>query len=61
MFEQFIGENSQLIKVLDPSGDNQLVGTLQRTLDGVVQAQNRAILNQFSLDNKDGALDALPR
>lgn len=56
VFEQFIGDNSQLIKVLDPSGDNQLVGTLQRTLDGVVQAQNAAILNQFSLDNKDGAL-----
>ena len=30
--------------------------TLQRTLDGVVQAQNVAILGQFSLDNKDGAL-----
>jgi hypothetical protein len=56
VFEQFIGENSRLIKVLDPSGDNQLVGTLQRTLDGVVQAQNMAILSQFSLDNKDGAL-----
>jgi hypothetical protein len=56
VFEQFIGDNSQLIKVLDPSGDNQLVSTLQRTLDGVVQAQNVAILNQFSLDNKDGAL-----
>ncbi|MES2978020.1 MAG: hypothetical protein V4731_06330 [Pseudomonadota bacterium] len=56
VFEQFIGENSQLIKVLDPSGDNQLVSTLQRTLDGVVQAQNVSILGQFSLDNKDGAL-----
>jgi len=56
VFEQFIGENSQLIKVLDPGGDNQLVSTLQRTLDGVVQAQNASILSQFSLDNKDGAL-----
>jgi hypothetical protein len=56
VFEQFIGENSQLIKVLDPSGENLLVTTLQRTLDGVVQAQNVSILNQFSLDNKDGAL-----
>ena len=56
VFEQFIGENSQLLKVLDPSGENQLVATLQRTLDGVVQAQNTSILGQFSLDNKDGAL-----
>lgn len=56
VFEQFIGENSQLIRVLDPSGENQLVTTLQRTLDTVVQAQNASILGQFSLDNKDGAL-----
>jgi tetratricopeptide (TPR) repeat protein len=42
--------------MLDPTDDNQLVATLQRTLDGVVEAQNKAILAQFSLDNKDGAL-----
>ncbi|MDF2461773.1 MAG: hypothetical protein K0Q43_8 [Ramlibacter sp.] len=56
VFEQFIGENSQLLKVLDPSGENQLVMALQRTLDTVVQTQNAAILGQFSLDNKDSAL-----
>ncbi|HZY17281.1 MAG TPA: hypothetical protein VFE82_02315 [Ramlibacter sp.] len=56
VFEQFVGENSQLLKVLDPSGDNQLVATLQRTLADVVQAQNAQIANQFSLDNKEGAL-----
>lgn len=56
VFEQFIGENSQLLKALDPSGDNQLIANLQRTLDTVVQAQNASILGQFSLDNKDGAL-----
>lgn len=56
VFEQFIGENSQLLKVLDPSGENQLVQTMQRTLDGVIQSQNAAILQQFSLDNKGGAL-----
>ncbi|GAB3764753.1 hypothetical protein GCM10028796_20460 [Ramlibacter monticola] len=56
VFEQFIGENSDLLKALDPSGDNQLVASLQKTLDAVVQAQNASILNQFSLDNKDGAL-----
>jgi len=56
VFEQFIGENGQLFRMLDPSGDNQLIAALQRTLDGVVQTQNQAILGQFSLDNKDGAL-----
>lgn len=56
VFDQFIGENSQLLRALDPSGDNQLVGALRRSLDSVVQAQNEAILGQFSLDNKNGAL-----
>ena len=28
VFEQFIGENSQLFRMLDPSGDNQLVASL---------------------------------
>ncbi|MBL8363513.1 MAG: hypothetical protein JNN18_23710 [Rubrivivax sp.] len=56
VFEQFVGENSELVRLLDPSGENQLVGTLQRTLDGAVRAQNEAILRQFSLDNRDGAL-----
>lgn len=56
VFERFVGENSQLLRLLDPGGDNQFVANLRRTLDGVVQAQNQAILGQFSLDNKDGAL-----
>lgn len=56
VFEQFVGENSQLLRALDPGKDNQLVGTLQRALDAVVQQQNQEILGQFSLDNKDSAL-----
>ena len=56
VFEQFVGENSQLLRMLDPGSDNQLVATLRRSLDTVVQLQNEAILGQFSLDNKSGAL-----
>ena len=56
VFEQFVGENSELVRMLDPGGENQLVGALQRTLDAAVQSQNEAILRQFSLDNKEGAL-----
>lgn len=56
VFEQFVGENSQLLRMLDPAGDNQLVQTLRSTLDVAVQQQNEAILAQFSLDNKGGAL-----
>lgn len=56
VFEQFVGENSQLLRMLDPAGDNQLVTALRSTLDTAVQVQNAAILAQFSLDNKGGAL-----
>jgi hypothetical protein len=56
VFEQFVGDNSQLLQLLDPTGDNRLVQQLQQTLDGVVKAQNVAILDQFSLDNKHGAM-----
>lgn len=56
VFEQFVGENSQLLQALDPTGENKLVQQFQQTLDGVVKAQNVAILDQFSLDNKQGAM-----
>jgi hypothetical protein len=56
VFDQFVGENSQLLRMLDPSGDNQLVAILRQEMEGVVKAQNEAILGQFSLDNKSSAL-----
>lgn len=56
VFEQFIGENSQLFRMLDPTGENELLASLRQTLDAAVEAQNKAIIGQFSLDNKDGAL-----
>lgn len=56
MFEAFIGENSQLVKLLDPTGENELLIVFRSTLDEVVAAQNIAMTRQFSLDNKDGAL-----
>ena len=56
VFEQFTGENSQLFRMLDPTGENQLIASLQRTMEEVVRTQNQAILGQFTLDNKEGAL-----
>lgn len=56
VFEQFVGENSELLRMLDPAGDNKLLLALRSTLDNAVQTQNEAILAQFSLDNKGGAL-----
>jgi hypothetical protein len=57
----FIGENSQLFRMLDPSGENKLLTTMQKTIDGVIQAQNASILDQFSLDQPDSALSRLVR
>ena len=56
LFEGFVGENSALVKMLDPTGDNQLIEVLRTTLDRVVIEQNAAMSRHFSLDNKDGAL-----
>jgi hypothetical protein len=61
LFQQFAGENSQLFRMLDPSGENKLLSTMQTTIDGVIQAQNASILNQFSLDQPDSALSRLVR
>ncbi len=56
LFERFIDENSQVLKLLDPSEENRLVKALHSTLSGIVSQQNQAILSQFSLDNKESAL-----
>ena len=51
-----IGENSPLLKQLDPEESHGLLGTLRETLDEQLRSQREQVLNQFSLDNKDGAL-----
>lgn len=56
MFEQFIQENTQLLQVLDPSEENQLIVAMTQAVDGVMQAAHLQVVSQFSLDNKDGAL-----
>lgn len=61
LFQQFVGENSQLFQMLDPSGDNKLLQTMEKTIDGVIQTQNASILQQFSLDEPGSALSRLVR
>jgi hypothetical protein len=61
LFQQFVGENSQLFQMMDPSGDNKLLQTMERTIDGVIQTQNASILQQFSLDEPGSALSRLVR
>jgi hypothetical protein len=56
LFEKFIGENSQLLQLLDPSEENRLVQALNGTLATAIARQNEAILSQFNLNNKESAL-----
>jgi len=50
------GVDSPLMKYLSPDQSKGLLCSLRETLDGQLKSQREHVLNQFSLDNKDGAL-----
>ncbi len=54
-----VGEHSPLFKMLDPEQSDGLLASLRGSLDEQLTVQRRQILDQFSLDNKDGALTRL--
>jgi hypothetical protein len=54
-----VGENSPLMKLLDPDESRGLVTALRYSTEEVLQAERARILAEFSLDNKDGALTRL--
>jgi len=54
-----IGENSPLLQLLLPTEDNQLLQSVRDHVAQAVQVRSDAILKEFSLDNKDGALARL--
>lgn len=54
-----VGENSPLMRMLDPEESNSLVRTLRDSTQEVLQAERNRILAEFSLDNKEGALSRL--
>lgn len=60
-FERFIGENSEFLALLAPTESNQLLAAMRNTVNGVMQAEKAAILEQFSLDNPRSALSRLVR
>jgi hypothetical protein len=51
-----LGESSPLFKLLSPNEKNGLIATLEEYVRGVFEEQRRAIVGEFSLDNKDSAL-----
>ena len=59
--ERFLGENSSFLSLLEPSESNRLLAGMKQTVDGVLQAERAAILEQFSLDSPQSALSRLVR
>jgi hypothetical protein len=54
-----VGRDSVLMKVLDPQQSDGLLTTLRKSVDDQLSQQRDRLLNEFSLDNKDGALARL--
>lgn len=54
-----VGQQSPLLKMLDPEESTGLMASLRDSLDKELKDQRGKILDQFSLDNKEGALTRL--
>ena len=54
-----IGENSPLMKILDPDEATGVVQRLRESVDEALQSEREQILVQFSLDDKQSALSRL--
>jgi hypothetical protein len=54
-----VGQNSPLMKLLDPDESKGLVNALRDSTEEVLQEERTRILAEFSLDNKDSALSRL--
>jgi hypothetical protein len=57
--EKHIGKDSTLLKMLSPDQNNGLLAILKQAVDASLEHQNKAILGQFSLDDKESALSRL--
>ena len=54
-----VGEQSALMKLLNPRESQGLMAALRETVDAQLTAQSNQVLREFSLDNKEGALARL--
>jgi hypothetical protein len=54
-----IGENSSLMKLLNPEESDGLVSSIRSTVADVIDREQKCILGEFSLDNDSGALKRL--
>jgi len=54
-----VGEQSALMKLLNPRESQGLMAALRETVEAQLTAQSTHVLREFSLDNKEGALARL--
>jgi hypothetical protein len=54
-----IGDNSPLMRLLNPEESDGLVSSIRSTISEVVNGEQTRILSEFSLDNGEGALSRL--
>ena len=54
-----VGENSPIMNLLDPEESTGLVQAVRSSAEEVLHAQRERILAEFSLDNKDSALNRM--
>lgn len=54
-----LGEESPLFRLLSPDESDGLLGALRAAISAELKSQRESILNQFSLDNAEGALSRL--
>lgn len=61
LLDNFLGENSNFLALLDPTEGNKLLAAMRQTVDEVARAEKDAIVAEFSLDSPDSALSRLVR
>jgi len=54
-----LGENSAIMKLLDPNESDSLAQTIRRSAEEALESERERILAEFSLDNKESALSRM--
>ena len=55
----FVGDGSPLMRMLDPGQSEGVLAKIRGTVEQQLQAQQKTVLGEFSLDNEKGALSRL--
>lgn len=56
---EHLGENSAIMRLLDPNESDSLVQTIRHSAEEVLESERERILAEFSLDNKESALSRM--